>query len=160
MSWTKRQIVNQALEEIGLASYEFDLEAEDLQSVLRKLDMMLAVWNGKGIRIGYPLVGSPENSDLDTESNVTDMAVEAIVLNLACRIAPMYGKQLSRETKQYAHYSYKTLLSLNSKPNEMRFPETLPTGQGQKPWRYYGDEYINDPETTVDAGNDTDIDLY
>lgn len=160
MSWTKRQLVNQAFEEIGIASYEYDLESEELQSALRKLDIMLAIWNSKGIRIGFPLVGSPENSDLDTESNVTDMAVEAIVLNLACRLAALFGKQLTRETKQYASSSYKSLLSLNAKPNEMRFPQTLPAGQGQKPWRYYGDEYINDSKDTIDAGNDTDIDYY
>ena len=32
MAWTKRQIVTQAFEEIGLASYVFDLEPEQLRA--------------------------------------------------------------------------------------------------------------------------------
>ena len=55
MSWTKRQFINAALEEIGLASYVFDIQPEELESALRRLDAMMADWNAKGIRIGYPL---------------------------------------------------------------------------------------------------------
>ena len=40
MGWTKRQFVTQAFEEIGLASYVFDLTPEQLQSALRRLDAM------------------------------------------------------------------------------------------------------------------------
>jgi hypothetical protein len=35
---------------------------------LRRLDAMMAEWNAKGIRLGYPLPGSPENSDINAES--------------------------------------------------------------------------------------------
>ena len=37
MSWTKREFVNQALEEIGLASYVFDLQSEQMNSARIKL---------------------------------------------------------------------------------------------------------------------------
>ena len=36
MSWTKRQIVEQALEELGLASYVFDMQPEQVESAKRK----------------------------------------------------------------------------------------------------------------------------
>lgn len=55
MGWTKRQFVTQAFEEIGLASYVFDLTPEQLDSALRRLDTMIASWNALGIRLGYPL---------------------------------------------------------------------------------------------------------
>ena len=48
MGWTKRQFVAQAFEEIGLASYVFDLTPEQLQSALRRLDTMMAAWNALG----------------------------------------------------------------------------------------------------------------
>jgi hypothetical protein len=36
VSYTKRQLVEGAYAEIGMASFVFDLEPEDLQSALRK----------------------------------------------------------------------------------------------------------------------------
>ena len=38
MGWTKRQFVTQAFEEIGLAAYVFDLQPQQLDSALRKLN--------------------------------------------------------------------------------------------------------------------------
>ena len=54
MGYKKRQFISAAFEEIGLASYVFDLQPEQLQSALRRLDAMMADWNAKGIRLGYP----------------------------------------------------------------------------------------------------------
>ena len=55
MSWTKRQFVEQALEELGLASYEFDLQPEQMNSALIKLDAMIAAWASRGLKLNYPL---------------------------------------------------------------------------------------------------------
>jgi len=102
MAYTKRDIVNQAFEEIGLASYVFDLQPQQLESALRRLDNMMATWNGKGIRLGYPLPSSPADSDLDQVTGVPDSALEAMATNLAVRIAPMFGKTVSPDTKTIA----------------------------------------------------------
>jgi RNase H-fold protein (predicted Holliday junction resolvase) len=59
VGYSKRQFVEAAFAEIGLASYAFDLQPQDLEQVLRRLDAMMAEWNAKGIRLGYPLPGSP-----------------------------------------------------------------------------------------------------
>ena len=88
MGWTRRQFVEQAFEEIGYASYVYDLEPEQLESAGRRLDAMVASWNGKGIRLGYPLPSSPELASLDTETEVPDYANEAIYTNLAVKLAP------------------------------------------------------------------------
>ncbi len=79
MSYTKSQFVNDAFDEIGLAGYAFDLPPEQLQSAVRKLDRMMATWYNLNINIGYPMTSSPENADLDTETNVPDSANDAIV---------------------------------------------------------------------------------
>jgi len=65
MGYSKRQFVEAAFEEVGLAAYVFDLQPQQLESALRRLDAMMAEWNAKGIRLGYPLPGSPQNSDIN-----------------------------------------------------------------------------------------------
>lgn len=74
MGWTKRQLITQAFEEIGLAAYVFDLTPEQLQSALRRMDAMVAGWNSNGVRIGYPLPSSPDSSNIDADSGVPDFA--------------------------------------------------------------------------------------
>ena len=153
MSWTKRQFVEQAYEEIGYAGYVFDLEPEQLQSAMRRMDAMLATWNAKGIRIGYPLPSSPQNSDLDDETNVPDSANEAIYTNLAIRLSPPIGKTISAETRMVAKDSFNTLLILAAVPPEMQLPNTMPAGSGNKPWRY-DDAFLKDPADPLLAGGD------
>jgi hypothetical protein len=151
MGYTKRQFVEEAFAEIGMASYVFDLQPQQLEGALRRLDTMLATWNGKGIRIGYPLPSSPEDSDLDTETLVPDTANEAIITNLAVRIAPQYGKSLSMDTKVTAKQSYDMLLSRAAMPMEMQLPASMPRGAGAKA---YDDPFVDNPEEPILAGRD------
>ena len=130
--WTKRQIIEQAFEEIGLASYVFDLTADQLQSALRRLDLMVASWQARNIQIGYPLPASPENSNIDGEIQTSLNNNEALVLNLAVRLAPAYGKSLSPDTKATAKLLYDQLLIEAAMPYEQQFVRTLPLGAGFK----------------------------
>lgn len=156
MGWTKRQFVEQAFEEIGLASYTFDLSPAQLESAMRRMDTMMATWNAKGIRLGYPIPSSPENSDLDQETNVPDSANEAIYLNLGIRLAPGYGKTVSPDTKVSARSAYEAILSKAAMPAEQQLPSTLPAGAGNKPWRY-DNPYLQDPVDPLLAGEDGEI---
>ena len=122
MGYSKRQFVTAAFDEIGLASYVFDLTPEQLQSALRRLDAMMASWNALGIRLGYPLPSSPQFSDLDAQSEVPDSANEAIITNLAIKLAPSYGKQVMPDTKATAKETYNTLLSRAAMPMEQQMP--------------------------------------
>ena len=158
MGWTKRQFVLQAFEEIGLASYVYDLTPEQLNSALFKMDAMMATWNGKGIRVGYPLPTSPNNSTLDTQTNVPDSANEAIYTNLAQRIAAGYGKTVSPETKAAARAGYEVLLSRAAMPMEMQMPGTMPAGAGNKPWAV-DNPFLDPPSDRLLAGEDSAIDF-
>lgn len=144
MSWTKRQFVTQAYEEVGLASYVFDLSPEQLQSAARKLDSMMAQWDSKGIKIGFPIALSPENINLDQETNVAPFANEAIALNLAIRIAPSYGKAVAPETKANAKIAYETLMAHCAMPPRRQFGPLLPAGSGNKAFDY---PYLPNPNT-------------
>jgi hypothetical protein len=157
MGYSKRQFVSAAFEEIGLASYAFDLQPQQFESALRRLDAMMASWNALGIRLGYPLPSSPQFSDLDAESEVPDSANEAIITNLAVKIAPGYGKQVMPDTKATAKETYNTLLSRAAVPLEQQLPGTMPSGAGNKPWRVYDDPFLRPPVDPVLAGQDGPI---
>lgn len=154
MGYSKRQFVEAAFEEIGLASYTFDLQPQQIESALRRLDAMMAEWNAKGIRLGYPLPSSPQFSDISAESEVPDSANEAIITNLALKLAPSYGRTPMPDTKITAKTAYNTLLSRAAMPMVQQFPNTLPSGAGNKPWRMYDNPFLGPEVDPVDAGPD------
>lgn len=143
MSWTKRQIIEQAYEELGLASSSFDLQPEQLESARRKLDTLVAGWASKNIQIGYPLASEANSSDLDQQTNVPDYAVEALYLNLAIKIAPSHGKAVFPETKLQADTAYRNVLRISVRnPPEMKFSCSLPSGSGTKQRTDLGNAFI------------------
>jgi hypothetical protein len=154
MGYSKRQFIEAALEEIGLASYVFDLQPQQVESALRRLDTMMAEWNAKGIRLAYPLPSSPEFSDVDAESEVPDSANDVIITNLALRLAPSYGKTVMPGTLTAAKSGYNTLLSRATAPIEQQLPGTMPSGAGNKPWRTYNDAFLRDPIDPITVGPD------
>lgn len=132
MSYTKRQFVLGAFEELGMANYVFDLQPEQIQGAARRLDAMLAEWNGRGVSLGYTLATLPDNVDVSQDSGVPDWANEAIILNLALRIAPGYGKMVPLETKQSAKSALETVMRNVTTTREQQFPSHLPVGAGYK----------------------------
>lgn len=154
--WTKRQFVNQAFEEIGLASFVFDLSPEQLASAATKLDSMMAFWNAKGIRLGYPMASDPESSNLDTVVGVPDSANEAIYTNLAIRIAPGFGKTVSQDTKMTAKNAFNTLMARAAVPPEMQLPGAMPLGAGN---RLYDNPFTAPPVDPITTGPDSVLDF-
>ena len=160
MSWTKRQYITEALIELGLADYVYDLTPEELQSALRRLDTMMASWEARGIRIGYPMAGTPGASDIDAATSVTEVASSAIITNLARQLAPSYGKTVSAETAATARKALATLSNTTISIPEMQFPASLPRGAGQKAWRGgYQNPFFPRPSQPLAAGPDSEIDF-
>jgi hypothetical protein len=153
VAWTKREFVLQAFAEIGLASYVYELQPEQLQTALNRLDGMLATWNAVGVRLGYPLPSSPSSSDLDQDSSVPDAANEAIYLNLAIRVASSVGKTPSAELKETAKAAYDVLLAQFAFPMERQLPRNFPAGAGNKPW-LYEQPFLAPPTDPVTTGGD------
>ena len=161
MSYTKRQFVHQAFAEIGMASYVFDLSTEDLQRAVVRLDAMMDDWSGKSIVTGYPTSSSPENADLDVETEVPNYCNLAITLNLAVQLAPSFGKVVSPQTSAGAIKSYNTLLQrMTAMPPEMQFAETLPRGAGQKYWRISDNPFQPKPNNPVHSGPDSPLEFH
>lgn len=131
MSFSKRQFIAEAFGELGLVNYIFDLDPEDLERALRRLDAMMAEWNGRGLRLGYPIPSTPTVSDLDEVSGVPDSANEAIILNLAVRLAPGLGKSTSPDTKIAAKNALNMLMGRAALPPQVQLTG-LPAGAGSK----------------------------
>lgn len=141
---TKGEIVTQALAELSLGDVQgFDITPEEKQRALVRLDGMVAQWASPsiGIRIGYASGGG-----LDEESGVTDAVAETLILNLAKRLAPGYGKTLSAQTLLAAKDGYDLLLIAAAYPPEQQLPHTTPRGQGNKPWRTANRPYLDRPD--------------
>lgn len=155
MSYTRREFIVAAYEEIGLADYVFDLDASQIESARRRLDGMMSQWNINGVRIGYPLTADADGSSINDETGVPDWANEAIITNLACRLAPSIGKQLSPDTKIAARKAYLAMLNQCAQPAEMQFPDTLPAGQGRN--RY--SNYVTPPTDPVQSGTDGELEF-
>lgn len=149
MSWTKRQFVNQAFDELGYASYAYSLPEDQINVSKQRLDSMMGTWNGLGIRLGYPLQSNQTSSDIDTETEVPDYAFEAIYTNLAIRIAPSIGKAVPKELLKSAREAYKILLLRSKSKIPQQFPDTLPRGAGNKPW-LYDDNYFPTPDDNIE----------
>lgn len=156
MAWSKRQLVDSAFEEIGLASYVFDLSPEQLQSAVKRLDAMMATWAEKGILVSFPVSANPDDGALAQDTGIPDYAAEAIYINLAVRLAPTVGKTVSPETKAAAKAAYDALVTRFAIPNQQQYSAGLPKGAGAKPWRMNGDPFLPYPDTApiTLGGND------
>lgn len=153
MSYTKLQIINDAFGEIGLSDFVFDLTPGEQQQALRQMDRMMAEWSSRGIRVGYPLPSSPGDSNLSDDSTLPDVAVDAVLTNLAIRLASSLGRQVSADLRIRAKSGYDLLLREAAKPIPMQFPDTLPVGAGNR--RISGrDNFMPSPTDPLETGPD------
>tara|TARA_R110001599_G_scaffold128099_2_gene301770 strand:+ start:131 stop:565 length:435 start_codon:yes stop_codon:yes gene_type:complete len=129
MSKTKRQIILLAFNELGLASYEYDLTPGEMQITLEKLDDMMTEWEIRSIFLSYNL---SSQSNLDDVSNIPSSANQAVYTNLAKRIAPSQGKILSNETKAAASRGLKMLQARAAKPPQMSLGPYVVAGAGNR----------------------------
>lgn len=146
MGLPKRKIIDGAFEEIGLRGYDLDLQPEQMMAALRKLDAMMATWAGSGIRIGY--AGGDGEGDLDVETDCPVWADDAMVLGLAVRLAPSFGKVPSAETKSMAAAAHRVVMNKTAQPSNRPV-----SGYGGNGYR------IPVPAPDITLGNDGTLDL-
>ena len=153
MSLSKRQICIRALSHLGIASYVYDLEADQITSAADELDSLVAELP---VRIGWPgAVG------IDDDTGIADWCHSALILGLAVRLAPSYGRGISDDLRGMARQALdRMLLRLNTPPVERQLPPTTPLGAGAKRWRYgYGFPFAPTPADPLLAGQDGRIDF-
>lgn len=146
MSYTKRQLIEDAFAELALAGYVFDLSPEDLQTALRRMDSMVALWAAKNINISYPLSANPDDSYISQNANIQPYAVDAVICNLALSIAPSFGKQIPQDIRIRAKRGLDFLCSIAAIPPQVKMPSHLPIGAGNKSWRLTNNPFAPIPK--------------
>lgn len=160
MGWSKLDLITKAFGVCGLASE--DLSAEALQDGLSSLDALMAVWDAAGVRLGYPLSATPTSGDVSEDSGIPDWANRAVFMNLGIELAAGIGREVSPRIAMMAKQAYNRLLARVADPPRMRFPDTLPAGAGNKPWRGGNggsSRFIQDEDDGIDAGPDSELEF-
>ena len=122
---TALQIVNAAAEKIGVKTAEIALEASDYQVIFDEMNDMLSEWADSNI--------TPAFTDvlLSTDTvNIERDAVGAVKNNLAIRVAPIFGRQITPSLAAIALQTYNRLLASTVYIGDVAYPDTLPTGSG------------------------------
>ena len=154
MQWTKRQIIQLAFEEAGLAHFAFDLTPDQVQSALLRLDSMMTGLNQQGLQIGY----NAGDQDPDADSGLPDGAYEMAVAGLAIRIAPSYGKQIGASTAAVYSRGLDALKVQAAHPQNVNLPAGYPVGAGYKLTASYAQEFTSSAPDTLSAG-DTPLEI-
>ena len=133
MGWTKRDTIKKSFAKVGLASYVYNLTADELQSSMEELDAMMAEWSVDGIVFSpvYPQPTTISGGDLDDPTNSPDGINAAIFLNLGIRLADEYGKAVSSGLSARARNSYNSAL-VPYIPSPEPNTHGLPKGAGFK----------------------------
>lgn len=143
MAWTKGALIDQSFQELTLAGGTgFDVTPQETARALARLDAMIATWAAKGVEIGYNFPGG-----IDDDAGIPDSAAETIFLNLAKRMAPGFGKQLSPQTLEAAREGYDVLLWAAAQPQEQQLPNTMARGAGTKSWRIPNRPFLPRPDS-------------
>lgn len=132
MAYTKGEFIDAALAEIGISADVFTVPVERRTYCLQRLDSMMGEWSARGLGLNYPLPSSPSSSSESQNTSVSDAANEAIITNLAVRIAPSFGKQVLPATITAASNSFSTLLAKYSVVPQRVMRAGFPIGAGNK----------------------------
>lgn len=153
MSYTKRQIIRYAYAELGIADYAFDLQPEDWQLAAARLDAMIADWNGRGVRLGYPISSDPDFVNIDVDTGLPAFANKAVFCSLAVELAPGLGKTPTMKTDMAASSGFAMLLAAATKSPEVQFPQSTPAGSGN---RWLRNNYLLPPIVETIPGPEQD----
>ena len=132
---TMREVVEDALEEIGVKTAEIALTSDELQSGIRRANDMLLEWADLGLTPSYQEVIYGDDS-----INVDRNAISAIKYSLAMRLAPSFQKNISQALAMLASETKSALETSSVFIGRVAYPDTLPTGSGND----CQDRYLDD----------------
>ena len=116
------EVIDAALGLTLTRSSDIPLEPDETQQALFQMNNMMASW---GLSLGY----SPVTSTSDTITT-PDFAIDAMVQNLAVRLAPAFGGLVDVDLRENARQAKRDLLRQAVKIGPAKMPRTLPRGTG------------------------------
>ncbi len=158
--FSKRQFALAALTELGVATRGYQLTTDEAQDAGVRLDAMMAMWDARGIHLGYPITADPSQTNLDTATSVPAWANEAVINNLAIRLGPMYGRPVSPETKTTAKDALNAVRGRSrNPPPAMRLPAEMPAGAGNAPWLGTRGVFLRRQDDPLDLASESELDF-
>jgi hypothetical protein len=133
-SYTKGDLVIQALGQISIANYVFDTEAEEDQAALRLLDDMLADWQDGLEPLGYNFPDSAGGSLPSDDCGLSKSIIGAVVANLAVQLAPSYGKTPSPFLLRRSAMGRSNVFTKYRIDVEVQMNPRTPLGAGNRYW--------------------------
>lgn len=122
---TVSEVIIDALDQILVRASESPLEADETQSAIRALNNMMTAWDADGLPLGFELVTGPGDP-----VTVPDSTLEAIIFNLAVRLAPQFGVTVGPGLAINARQSFQSLTLQIVRISPSAFPSNTPVGTG------------------------------
>jgi hypothetical protein len=119
---TASEVIAAALGQTLTRAGDIPLESNETEQGLFQLNTMMASWS---LALGYTIVSSM--SDTIT---TPDYAIDAIVQNLAVRLAPSFGGLVDADLRENARQTKKDMLRQAVRIGPAKMPSTLPRGTG------------------------------
>ncbi|HAT4516375.1 packaged DNA stabilization gp4 family protein [Serratia marcescens] len=141
---TKGDLVNAALRKLGIASNATltDVEPQSVEDAVNDLEMMMAEWLGgddsPGIDVGYIFSAPDIAPDPGDDHGMKNNAINAVITNLACRIAPDYAQEATAKLITTARYGKERLVKLSAMARAQSakcksgYPNRMPIGSGNR----------------------------
>lgn len=156
---TKNDLVLAALRKLGVASDATltDVEPQSVEDGVNDLEMMMAEWLGggdsPGIDVGYLFAPDDTPADPGDAHGLKSNALNAVIFNLACRIAPDYALEATAKLVTTARFGKEQLIKLSAMNRAKQakcqagYPNRMPIGSGNRLATYNGWNYFHRKES-------------
>jgi len=144
MTTKVNEIVVDALEDLVVLAEEAKIPQSEARAVIRGLNDMMALWDAKGISLGYT-----EVSDLGDIVTVPPGAIAGIKANLSIKLAHKYEVDPKPSLVQAAKEGLKACLNLAFQAASSNYPPTLPQGSGNTYPGYTDSTFYPDQQDTI-----------
>lgn len=133
---TGQDIVEAALDEIGVHAAETAIQPADMQLGIRTLNDMLTEWDESGTPLGF----TPLGDETDTV-RIMRGAKRAVIVNLAGLLSIPFEKEISPVLAASIQSSNQALLRMTVKIGSVKVSGNLPRGSGNRD-RLYDDRFF------------------
>lgn len=132
----KGDLINDAYSRMRISGLTVNPSPEDVSIALMRLENMAAEWEERNICISYNFEDYG-NADPNTNSNIPRWAAEAVAANLAIRLLPDFGKDITPSLMSMANQSLGFVVARTAKVRQTNYPNRMPLGSGNsRVYRY------------------------
>ncbi|MEM5405808.1 packaged DNA stabilization gp4 family protein [Paraburkholderia unamae] len=110
----------------------FDLQPEEIQTGVRRLERYMMMLDGRGIRLSYNAAASASAATANDAIGIPQWAEDCIIPLFALRLAPTIGKQVHPDTRLAARRGLNALLTGTYTIPTMQMPRHMPIGSGNR----------------------------